>query len=214
MESKKWLWVVIVCLGIVAVHQIVTLTGGDSSEPPSLEVEPALPQERQPSHTASLGELPGMVPERKPPAIEPAKVEEPQQTSETTAESSEPSPEEPARDVAETPDPVEARKPVEVAETTPVPDPPTPATDQPAVETTPPVPAIADPVKQSNKGVVRGIVYSGQEGSALIDEKIVRAGAVVDGVRVVRIHAGGVEFEKDGQRWTQKVSEEPNPAWQ
>ncbi len=214
MESKKWLWVVIVCLGVVAVHQIVTLTGGDSAEPPSPEVEPALPQERQTSHTASLGELPTMTPERKQPVIEPAKVEEVPQTHEATTESSEPSPEEPARDVAEVPEAAETREAVEVAEITPVPDPPTPATDQPAVETTPPAPAVADNVKSVNKGVVRGIVYSGQEGSALIDEKIVRAGAVIDGVRVVRIHAGGVEFEKDGRRWTQKVSEEPNPAWQ
>jgi hypothetical protein len=70
------------------------------------------------------------------------------------------------------------------------------------------------PKGASPKGLVRGIVYSADSGSALVDDTIVRAGCTIDGVKVVRVHAGGVDFEKDGRRWTQKVSETPNPLWQ
>ena len=204
MESKKWLWAVIACLAIAAVYQIVKLTGGSSAEPSSPEAEQAVEPDRKPIQTASLDELTGMLEERKPQIIEPAKPEEPEQTSTATTEGSEASRAEPEPDTAE---------PAEAVEMTQVQDPPLPVIDQAAVETPPPPPAVAAPVKSSNKGLVRGIVYSVERGSALIDETIIRAGGTVDGVKVLRIHAGGVDFEKNGHKWTQKVSETPDPQW-
>jgi hypothetical protein len=68
-------------------------------------------------------------------------------------------------------------------------------------------------LEASCRGLVRGIVYSADSGSALIDETIVPTGSTIDGVKVVRVHSGGVDFEKDGRRWTQRVSEQPNSLW-
>ncbi|MHC4351550.1 MAG: hypothetical protein ACYS0H_02420 [Planctomycetota bacterium] len=197
MDAKKWLWIVIACLAIVVAYQIVKLTGGNPVEPSSPEAEQAVEPDRKPIQTASLGELTGMLEERKPLAIEPANVEEPEQISAATTEGSEPSPEEPEPDTAE---------PVETVEEVRVQDPP-------VIETIPQSRAADALVKFPNKGLVRGIVYSAERGSALIDETIVRTGGTVDGVKIVRIHAGGVDFEKDGHKWTQKVSETPDPLW-
>ena len=74
--------------------------------------------------------------------------------------------------------------------------------------------ATAPVVKSSDRGLVRGIVYSESRGSTLIDKTVVQTGAVIDGVKVINIHADGVEFEKDGRRWTQKVGEAPDLNWQ
>lgn len=204
MESKKWLWVVIVCLAIAAVYQIVKLTGGDSAELASPQAGQAVEPDRRPIQMASLGELPTMPEEVEPPLIEAAEVEEPEQTPAVTPEGSEPSPEEPEPDTAE---------PAEVVEVALVQDPPLPEIDQPVIETIPQSRAADAPVKFPNKGLVRGIVYSAEHGSALIDETIVRTGGTVDGVRIVRIHTGGVDFEKDGHEWTQKVGDTPGPQW-
>jgi hypothetical protein len=193
MESKKWLWVVIVCLAIIAVYQIVKLTEGDSAEPSSPEAEQAAEPDRKPIQTASLGELTGMLEERKPPA----NVEEPEQISAATTEGSEPSLENPEPDTAE---PVEEVEEVRVQE-------------PPVVDAPPAPPAVTTLAESSNRGLVQGVVYSAEGGSALIDGKIIRAGGTVDGAKILRIHAGGVDFEKNGHRWTQKVSQTPDPLW-
>lgn len=52
---------------------------------------------------------------------------------------------------------------------------------------------------------VQGIVYSSEKPSAIINEQVVLVGQSVNGAKVVRILPRLVEFEKDGQRWTQSV---------
>ena len=54
---------------------------------------------------------------------------------------------------------------------------------------------------------VRGILYSDDMPSAVIGNKIVHLNETVDGIKVVEIDKGCVVFEKDGKRWTKKVSE-------
>ena len=200
METKNWWWVAIACLAIVAVHQIVKLTGGDSAQSPPA-MEPASQPERQTTHTASLAELLSMPEEEKPQVKELARIEEQQETSAAAIESSDPSPEE------------QQEVPAEVAETAQVQDPPSPVSDQPMIDTNQPPPPTAPVVESSKRGLVRGIVYSEDHGSAVIDETMVKIGVIIDGVTVVNIHAGGVEFEKDGHRWTQKVGEAPGLQW-
>ena len=212
MESKKWLWIVIACLVIFTVYQVVKIAGVDPAEPQAPQEEPALQPDRQTTQTASLGGLPGMPEEKTPQAIEPVKVEEQEQPS---------GPAEPEeKDEATIPE----DQPKETEETAEEQNPPASETDQQAgwalVRRSeqdggagPALHAVVD-VMPSNKGLVRGIVYSDDSGSALIDDTIVRAGGTINGVKVVRVHAGGVDFEKAGRRWTQKVSEQPDPSWQ
>ncbi len=53
--------------------------------------------------------------------------------------------------------------------------------------------------------VVRGIVFSQNNPSAIVNDQIVRQGEVIDGVTVVAIRKDGVEFEQADKRWTQPV---------
>lgn len=205
MESKKWLWIVIACLAIVAVYQIVKLTGGNSTDSSSPEIEPSFQPDQRPTQTASFAELPGMPEEKKQPVVELAKEEIPQGPSSVTIESSAPSLKEQ--------DAVEPAETAEAADTVAMQDPPLPVSDPPVVNATQAPPATGPVAKSSNRGLVRGIVYSEDRGSALIDETLVRTGAIIDGVKVVNIHTGGVEFEKADQRWTQKVGEAPDVQW-
>lgn len=52
---------------------------------------------------------------------------------------------------------------------------------------------------------LKGILYSEDNPSALIGETVVAEGDIIDGVKVVKIHRDTVEFEKDGERWTQRA---------
>jgi len=63
------------------------------------------------------------------------------------------------------------------------------------------------------RGVVVGISYAEERPSAVIDEQIVYEGDVMHGVKIIKIYEDEVEFEKDGERWRQKVQEPPNQAW-
>ena len=67
--------------------------------------------------------------------------------------------------------------------------------------------------KTPPKGLVTGIVRSGDSATAVVGTQIVREGDTLDSVRVVKIHDDRVEFEKDGARWTQKLNEPPGPQW-
>lgn len=73
---------------------------------------------------------------------------------------------------------------------------------------------------------VTGILHSETKHMATLDGKVIFEGDEVNGVRIVKIHKADtnvpygqailndrVEFEKNGQRWTQEVGETPNPAW-
>lgn len=215
MESKKWWWVVIVCLVVVTAYQVVKIARVEPAQPQAPQEEPVFQPDRQTAQTASLSALPSMPAESAKPAPEPAKVEEQELQStppEPTEEASAPMPEE---------QPQHAEEPAEEQ------NPPAPETDlrlqqggqAPGANSAGPEQTvnIADEAElapgASPRGLVRGIVYSGDSGSALVDDTIVHAGATIDGVKVVRVHANGVDFEKNGQRWTQKVSETPNPLW-
>lgn len=53
--------------------------------------------------------------------------------------------------------------------------------------------------------VVKGIMFSQKQSSALINDQIIREGEEFNGIKVVRISKTEVEFEADGRRWTQPV---------
>ncbi len=63
-------------------------------------------------------------------------------------------------------------------------------------------------------GMVSGIMYAEENPSAVIGYGIVHEGDTIDDVKVVKIHKDKVEFEKNGRRWTQRVWQMPNGAWQ
>jgi hypothetical protein len=52
---------------------------------------------------------------------------------------------------------------------------------------------------------VRGIVYSSDSPTAVIGTRIVSEGDTIFGAKVLNINKDSVEFEKDGEKWTQKV---------
>jgi len=55
------------------------------------------------------------------------------------------------------------------------------------------------------KLIVKGIVYSKNNPSAVIGNQIVHEGEKVSGATIVKINKDSVEFEMNGKRWTQKV---------
>jgi len=58
----------------------------------------------------------------------------------------------------------------------------------------------------SNKDVaLTGILYAGDNSSAVVDGKIVHEEETINGVKVIKIHKDKVEFENAGKTWTQKV---------
>ena len=67
--------------------------------------------------------------------------------------------------------------------------------------------------KIDQKGVVKGIVYSGVYSSVMIDNQILEEGDTIYGVTIIKISPKKVEFAKDGQNWSQRICELPDPAW-
>ena len=57
----------------------------------------------------------------------------------------------------------------------------------------------------TGKLIVKGIVYSKNNPSAVIGNQIVHEGEKVLGATVVKINKDSVEFEMNGKKWTQKV---------
>jgi type II secretory pathway component PulC len=55
------------------------------------------------------------------------------------------------------------------------------------------------------KLIVKGILYTEDNQSAVIGNHIVHEGEEIRGVTVVKISKDSVEFEMNGKRWTQKV---------
>lgn len=55
--------------------------------------------------------------------------------------------------------------------------------------------------------IVRDIVYSKDKPSAVIGSKIVYVGDVINDATIVKIDRDSIEFEKNGERWEQKVRE-------
>ncbi len=52
---------------------------------------------------------------------------------------------------------------------------------------------------------ITGILYSEDNPSAIIGGEIAKEGDIIDGVKVVKIHKDMVEFEKNGEKWTQRA---------
>lgn len=67
--------------------------------------------------------------------------------------------------------------------------------------------------KSPKKGTITGILYSSEKPAAMINTEIIYEGTVIDNIRVIRIDAEKVQFEKNGKRWTQAMHQKPDPAW-
>lgn len=63
-------------------------------------------------------------------------------------------------------------------------------------------------------GTVLGILHGKGKPCALINIELVHEGDIRKGVKVVKIDKDKIEFEKNGERWMQKVLANPNPAWE
>jgi len=59
--------------------------------------------------------------------------------------------------------------------------------------------------RKTIKLIVKGILYSEDNPSAVIGNQIVHEGETIRGVSVIKISTDSVEFEMNGKRWTQKV---------
>lgn len=62
--------------------------------------------------------------------------------------------------------------------------------------------------------VVSGIIYIENNASAIIGSQVVREGQTLYGVKIVKIHKDKVEFERDGNKWTQRVHQNPAAFWE
>lgn len=62
-----------------------------------------------------------------------------------------------------------------------------------------------EPVKVEKLVVVKGILYSENNPSAIIGTQIVHQGDKISGVTVVKIDKKSVEFERNGEKWKQGV---------
>lgn len=56
------------------------------------------------------------------------------------------------------------------------------------------------------QGWLTSIVYSEDNASAIVSNKVVYEGDMIDGYKVVKIHRDKVEFEKDGKIFTKQVN--------
>ncbi len=65
--------------------------------------------------------------------------------------------------------------------------------------------ASKDAAVSSNGVSVKGILYSEDRPSVLIDGSIATEGDIVAGVKIVKIYKDRVELEKDGVKWTQRA---------
>ena len=59
--------------------------------------------------------------------------------------------------------------------------------------------------KELVKLIVKSILYSEDNPSAIIDNRIVHEGDQIQDANVININKDGVEFEMNGKKWTQKV---------
>ena len=66
---------------------------------------------------------------------------------------------------------------------------------------------------RSKKGTVKGILYTVIDSSVMVDNQVLKEGDTIYSTKVVRIYPKKVEFEKNGKRWAQRVSEYPDSAW-
>ena len=62
-------------------------------------------------------------------------------------------------------------------------------------------------------GLVTGILYNEDNPSAIIGSWVVYEGEALHGVNIVKIHKDKVEFEKNGNEWTQVIQQKPAAFW-
>ncbi|MHC5059897.1 MAG: hypothetical protein ACYTFK_02270 [Planctomycetota bacterium] len=90
---------------------------------------------------------------------------------------------------------------------------------KPKIETPPPTSTKVEkkqaskPTPKVRHGLVTAILYSSQNSSVVIDNEILYEGDTIHGVKVVKILEDSVEFAKNTKRWTQRINQEPPPAW-
>jgi len=58
---------------------------------------------------------------------------------------------------------------------------------------------------QTGPMAVKGIVFSKNNPSAIIDSRVVREGEIIDGITIVKINKDSVEFQMGDKHWTQQV---------
>jgi hypothetical protein len=62
-------------------------------------------------------------------------------------------------------------------------------------------------------GTLMGIVYSQDKTSAVVDNRILHEGDTIHGDEIVEIHRHKVVFEKNSNKWQQKVRQKPADYW-
>jgi len=62
-------------------------------------------------------------------------------------------------------------------------------------------------------GVVTAILYCEEEPMILMEDQILHQGDVMHDVKILKISADKVEFEKNADRWEQQVQEVAKPEW-
>ena len=70
--------------------------------------------------------------------------------------------------------------------------------------------------KRPQVGLVTAICLDAKTPAVMIEgieKDLVYQGQKINNVRVVKIYGLGVEFEKNGRHWVQRVGQKPNSAW-
>ncbi|MGA2092867.1 MAG: hypothetical protein ABSH16_05600, partial [Sedimentisphaerales bacterium] len=62
-------------------------------------------------------------------------------------------------------------------------------------------------------GVVTAILYCEENPSVLIEDQILHEGDMIHDVKINDINTDKVQFDKQGERWEQKVQEPAKPEW-
>ena len=62
-------------------------------------------------------------------------------------------------------------------------------------------------------GVVTAILYCEEDPTVLIEDQILHEGDTIHEVKISNINSDKVQFDKQGQRWEQKVQEPAKPEW-
>ncbi|MCJ7728390.1 MAG: hypothetical protein MUO27_00670 [Sedimentisphaerales bacterium] len=62
-------------------------------------------------------------------------------------------------------------------------------------------------------GVVTAILYSDDTPTVLIEDQMLHEGDTIHEVKVMDISTDKVQFDKQGEKWEQKVQEPAKPEW-
>ncbi len=74
--------------------------------------------------------------------------------------------------------------------------------------------SVLNPPEKKPAGLVTGIVYAPGTSAAVVGTNIVHQDDKLGSIKVVKINADTVEFEKDGHNWTQTVGQAPASVWE